>query len=151
MGLDGSSHVQRLSWCSLQESLDGVRLGGGDCGGTDQGGVEGVWWNFLAILTLATCPVVTFRAITSSAPLVPSVAELGAKVKLPLHIPVAYEAVASLAGTIGSESNLDMASLLSYHVSTSVPMLPHQLNNLSSFSLLTLLALLLRQHNLILY
>ena len=85
--LDGSSHVQWLSWCSLQESLDGVRLGGGDCGGTDQGGVGAVWWNFLAILTLATCPVVTFRAITSSAPLVPAVAELGAIVELPLHIP----------------------------------------------------------------
>ena len=85
--LDGSSHVQRLSWCSLQESLDGVRLGGGDCGGTDQGGVGAVWWNFLAILTLATCPVVTFRAITSSTPLVPAVAELGAIVELPLHIP----------------------------------------------------------------
>ena len=79
--------MQRLSWCSLQESLDGVRLGGGDCGGTDQGGVGAVWWNFLAILTLATCPVVTFRAITSSAPLVPAVAELGAIVELPLHIP----------------------------------------------------------------
>ena len=64
--------------------------------------------------------------------------------------PVAYEAVAGLAGTIGSESNLDMASLLSYHVSTSVPMLPHQFNYLSSFSLLTLLGVLLRQHDFIL-
>ena len=58
---------------------------------------------------------------------------------------MAYEAVAGLAGTIGSESNLDVASLLSYHVSTSVPMLPHQFNYLSSFSLFTLLAVLLRE------
>ena len=87
LGLDDSSHEQRLSWRSLEESLDGVRLGGGDCGGTDQGGVEDVWWNFLAVFALASYPVVPFRAITSSAPLVPTVAELGAKVELPLHIP----------------------------------------------------------------